>query len=173
MASARGVWMTDADGRRYLDAYNNVPCVGHSHPRVVEAIARQARRLNTNMRYLHETAIELAERLSGDLPGGLDTVMFVNSGLRGERPRVADGDGVHREPRRAVHDRAYHGITEAIAALSPERVGGAVGRPARRDLGAARRAIAGRTATRPSFAAALERSRRAGSRRPPRSSMGS
>ena len=39
-----GVWLIDADGRRYLDAYNNVPVVGHGHPRVVEAIVRQARR---------------------------------------------------------------------------------------------------------------------------------
>ncbi len=60
LVSAQGVWMTDVDGRRYLDAYNNVPCVGHAHPRVTEAIARQARRLNTNLRYLHEGAIELS-----------------------------------------------------------------------------------------------------------------
>ena len=71
-----------ADGRRYLDAYNNVPCVGHGHPRVAEAIARQGRRLNTNMRYLHE----IGDRARGapdrdDAAGaGLDTVMFVNSG---------------------------------------------------------------------------------------------
>ncbi len=80
MASAEGVWMVDVDGRRYLDAYNNVPCVGHAHPRVTEAIARASRRLNTNLRYLHEGAIELAERLSATMPPGLDTVFFVNSG---------------------------------------------------------------------------------------------
>ena len=75
-----GVWLIDADGRRYLDAYNNVPVVGHEHPRVVEAIVRQARRLNTNMRYLHETALEVAERLIASTGGALDVVMFVNSG---------------------------------------------------------------------------------------------
>ena len=48
LVAANGVWMSDADGRAYLDAYNNVPCVGHSHPRVTEAIARQSRTLNTN-----------------------------------------------------------------------------------------------------------------------------
>ena len=77
---ATGVWLIDAEGRRYLDAYNNVPVVGHEHPRVVEAIVRQARRLNTNMRYLHETALEVAERLIASTGGALDTVMFVNSG---------------------------------------------------------------------------------------------
>ena len=61
VAHAEGAWMTDVDGRRYLDAYNNVPCVGHGHPRVTEAIARQTRRLNTNLRYLHEGAVVLAE----------------------------------------------------------------------------------------------------------------
>ncbi len=35
-----GVWVWDADGRRYLDCYNNVPHVGHCHPKVVEAICK-------------------------------------------------------------------------------------------------------------------------------------
>ena len=51
-------------GGRLLDAYNNVPCVGHGHPRVTAAIARQTARINTHMRYLHASAIELAERLA-------------------------------------------------------------------------------------------------------------
>src|SRR5581483_8400886 len=80
MESARGVWMTGTDGRRYLDMYNNVPCVGHSHPRVTEAVTRQWRTLNTNLRYLHSSAVRLAERLAGTCPDGLDTVLFVNSG---------------------------------------------------------------------------------------------
>ncbi|HEX6845147.1 MAG TPA: aminotransferase class III-fold pyridoxal phosphate-dependent enzyme, partial [Actinomycetota bacterium] len=120
MASARGVWMTDTQGRRYLDMYNNVPCVGHAHPRVTEAVARQARRLNTNLRYLHETAIELAERLIATCPQGLDTVLFVNSGseandLAWRLATIATGNrgGL-------CTANAYHGITEAIAALSPE-----------------------------------------------------
>ncbi len=80
LVRGRGTWMEAADGRRYLDAYNNVPVVGHAHPRVVEAIARQAAALNTNTRYLHEHVVELAERLVATMPGGLDTVLFVNSG---------------------------------------------------------------------------------------------
>jgi len=80
VADADGVWITDSAGRRYLDAYNNVPCVGHSHPRVTTAIARQSRQINTHMRYLHPAAIELAERLAGLCPPELDTVLLVNSG---------------------------------------------------------------------------------------------
>src|SRR5262249_33214687 len=75
-----GAFMFDAEGRPYLDAYNNVPVVGHSHPRVVEAISRQAATLNTNTRYLHENVVELAERLTASMPEGLDTCVFVNSG---------------------------------------------------------------------------------------------
>ena len=61
-----GAWLIDADGRRILDAYNNVPVLGHCHPRVNEAIVRQTRALNTNARYLYEPLVELAERLAGD-----------------------------------------------------------------------------------------------------------
>ncbi len=97
-----------------------MPVVGHAHPRVTEAIARQARTLNTNMRYLHPTVIELAERLVATTPDELDTVMFVNTGseandLAWRLATVASGNrgGV-------CTDFAYHGVTEAIAALSPE-----------------------------------------------------
>jgi 4-aminobutyrate aminotransferase-like enzyme/Ser/Thr protein kinase RdoA (MazF antagonist) len=119
MVGGDGVWMVDADGRRYLDAYNNVPVVGHSHPRVVEAIARQARLLNTNTRYLHESALELAQRLTATMPKGLDTCMFVNSGSEANdlawqlATQVSGGSGG------IVSAWAYHGVTAAIAALSP------------------------------------------------------
>ncbi len=58
-----GVWLFDADGRRYLDMYNNVPCVGHAHPRVVEAMRVQAATLNVHSRYLHSGILDYAERL--------------------------------------------------------------------------------------------------------------
>ena len=114
-----GPWLIDRAGRRYLDAYNNVPVVGHAHPRVVDAIARQAATLNTNSRYLHEHVVELAERLTDSLPEGLDTVMFVNSGSEANdlawrlATTVTGGDaGI-------VTDWAYHGVTHAIADFSP------------------------------------------------------
>jgi 4-aminobutyrate aminotransferase-like enzyme/Ser/Thr protein kinase RdoA (MazF antagonist) len=120
MASASGVWMTDTSGRRYLDMYNNVVCLGHSHPRVTSAVARQWRVLNTNLRYLHHSAIELAERLVETCPPGLDTVLFVNSGSEANdlawriaRRQTGNAGGL-------CTDFAYHGITDAIAALSPE-----------------------------------------------------
>jgi 4-aminobutyrate aminotransferase-like enzyme/Ser/Thr protein kinase RdoA (MazF antagonist) len=120
MVRAEGVWMIDAVGRRYLDAYNNVPVVGHSHPRVVDAIARQGRLLNTNMRYLHGAAVELAERLLATTPPELDTCLFVNSGSEANElawriltATTGHGGGI-------VTEHAYHGVTTATAALSPE-----------------------------------------------------
>jgi 4-aminobutyrate aminotransferase-like enzyme/Ser/Thr protein kinase RdoA (MazF antagonist) len=126
MASASGVWMTDTSGRRYLDMYNNVPCVGHAHPRVSSAVARQWRVLNTNMRYLHAATIELAERLIATCPPGLDTVLFVNSGSEANdlawrlaRSHTGNTGGLATEC-------AYHGITAAVADLSPEILPGMV-----------------------------------------------
>ncbi|MGZ5345169.1 MAG: aminotransferase class III-fold pyridoxal phosphate-dependent enzyme [Actinomycetota bacterium] len=117
-----GVWLHDAEGSRYLDCYNNVPVVGHCHPRVSEAIARQARLLNTNMRYLHDAAVELAERIVATMPAGsgLDTVLFVNSGSEANDTawRLATswtGAGGGLATR-----YAYHGVTQAIADVSPE-----------------------------------------------------
>ncbi|HKT54833.1 MAG TPA: aminotransferase class III-fold pyridoxal phosphate-dependent enzyme, partial [Caulobacteraceae bacterium] len=57
LVRGEGVWVEDAAGRRYLDCYNNVPHLGHCHPQVVAAIARQAAQLNIHTRYLHETVV--------------------------------------------------------------------------------------------------------------------
>ncbi len=115
-----GVWLYEADGTRLLDAYNNVPVVGHCHPRVTEAVVRQTRALNTHARYLYEPLIELAERLAASMPPGLDTVMLVNSGSEANELawRLALAATGHRGA--VVTDHAYHGVTTAIADLSPE-----------------------------------------------------
>ena len=120
LVRGEGVFLFGPNGERYLDAYNNVPVVGHCHPDVVRAIAAQMWRLNTNTRYLNETSIELAERLVGSAPGHFDRVLFVNSGseandLAWRIARFATG---HRG---AIVTRfAYHGVTEATTDLSPE-----------------------------------------------------
>ena len=125
------VWLIDAAGRKYLDCYNNVAHVGHCHPKVVAALGRQAARLNTNTRYLHENVVRYAERLSATLPAGLDTFFFCNSGSEANDlalriARTATGrHGI------AVLDWAYHGHTQALIEISPykyKRAGGA-GRP--------------------------------------------
>src|SRR5918911_5363989 len=73
-------YLYDDEGRRYLDAYNNVAHVGHCHPRVVAAGQQQMALLNTNTRYLSELILEYAERLTATLPESLSVCYFVNSG---------------------------------------------------------------------------------------------
>jgi 4-aminobutyrate aminotransferase-like enzyme len=120
LVRGEGVWMFDPDDRRYLDCYNNVPVVGHSHPRVARAVAEQQRLLATHSRYLHEAVVELAERLKASLPPALDAVLILNSGseandLAWRIARAATGraGGI-------VTAYAYHGLTDATHALSPE-----------------------------------------------------
>ena len=57
-----GAWLFDKQGKRYLDMYNNVPCVGHANAHVVEAISRQMATLSVHSRYLHEGVLDYAER---------------------------------------------------------------------------------------------------------------
>ena len=95
-------------------------------------------------------AIELAERLVATCPRRPRHRAVRELGLRGERPRVADRATFTGRRGGLCTDFAYHGITEAIAALSPETLAGAAGAGARRDLGAARRLPRARTSTRPS-----------------------
>jgi 4-aminobutyrate aminotransferase-like enzyme len=120
LVRGEGVWLFDPDDRRYLDCYNNVAVVGHSHPRVVQAVTQQQQLLATHSRYLHEAVVELAERLQATLPPELDAVMFVNSGseandLAWRIARAATGRGGA-----VVTACAYHGLSEATHALSPE-----------------------------------------------------
>ncbi|MCZ6869171.1 MAG: aspartate aminotransferase family protein [Gammaproteobacteria bacterium] len=75
-----GVWLSDPDGRRYLDMYNNVPCVGHAHPHVVEAMHRQAATLNVHSRYLHAGILDYAERLMDLHADPLTSVVFTCTG---------------------------------------------------------------------------------------------
>lgn len=113
------VWLYDAAGRRYLDVYNNVAHVGHSHPAVVEAICQQTALLATHTRYLHEAVLDYAEQLTSRLPPHLDTCIFVNSGSEANDVawRIARSATGNRGAMVMAH--AYHGITEAISALTP------------------------------------------------------
>lgn len=117
-----GAWLFDDQGRKYLDVYNNVPHVGHSNPRVADAICDQVRTLNTHTRYLHSNVLDYAERLAGKLPGPLDTTMFCCTGseanelaLRLARASTG-GEGI------IVTDSAYHGNTRATFEVSTEDI---------------------------------------------------
>jgi 4-aminobutyrate aminotransferase-like enzyme/Ser/Thr protein kinase RdoA (MazF antagonist) len=114
-----GVWLYDPQGRAYLDVYNNVPHVGHTHPAVVAAIQKQTGILATHTRYLHENILKYAEALTARLPAHLNACIFVNSGSEANdvawrMARMATG---HQGG--LVMEYAYHGITDAVAALTP------------------------------------------------------
>ncbi|HEY0201527.1 MAG TPA: aspartate aminotransferase family protein [Burkholderiaceae bacterium] len=113
------VWLYDADGERYLDVYNNVASMGHCHPHVVQAVARQLGALNTHTRYLNETVIAYAERLLGtfgDVPRHL-MMTCTGSEANDLALRIAQ---THTGATGIVVTRlAYHGLTNAIAAVSP------------------------------------------------------
>jgi 4-aminobutyrate aminotransferase-like enzyme len=117
---AEGVWMYDASGRRYLDAYNNVPVVGHCHPQVVDALTRQARTLNTHTRYLAEQPLQLAEELLATLPRELDSVIFTCTGSEANDLAVRISKAVTGGSGFIVTEFAYHGATDVIAGMSPE-----------------------------------------------------
>jgi 4-aminobutyrate aminotransferase-like enzyme/Ser/Thr protein kinase RdoA (MazF antagonist) len=119
---AEGVWIHEPDGRRLLDAYNNVPIVGHCHPRVVDAIVRQTRLGAVNARYLAEPLVELAERLLVTFPpqAGLDTVLLVNSGSEANDLAWRLATEATGRAGGLVTENAYHGVTAATTALSPE-----------------------------------------------------
>jgi 4-aminobutyrate aminotransferase-like enzyme len=116
---AEGVWLYAPDGTAYLDVYNNVPSVGHCHPRVVEAVRAQIGRLNTHTRYLTDTVVDYAERLVATFPPALSQVMLTCTGseaidLALRIARFTTGaSGV------IVTANAYHGVTAAAAEVSP------------------------------------------------------
>ena len=122
LVRGEGVWLYDADGRRYLDMYNNVAHVGHCHPRVVDAICRQAQLLNTNTRYLHENILDYAERLTAKFPTDLDTAMFCCTGSEANELALRIARSVTGATGVIVTDYAYHGNSQATYEISPEDV---------------------------------------------------
>jgi 4-aminobutyrate aminotransferase-like enzyme/Ser/Thr protein kinase RdoA (MazF antagonist) len=124
-------WMQhlyDETGRAFLDFYNNVPLVGHCHPRVVQAAQKQLALLNTNTRYLHDLVNRYAERLTAHLPDPLRVCFFVNSGseanelaLRLARAHTGREDVI-------VLEHAYHGNTSTLSDISPYKFDGPGGR---------------------------------------------
>jgi 4-aminobutyrate aminotransferase-like enzyme len=118
LVRGEGVWVFDADGKRYLDAYNNVPHVGHCHPRVVEALAKQARTLNSHTRYLDETVVNYAERLLSTFHPSLERVFLTCTGSESNELalRIARECTGHMGVISSAY--AYHGNTAAVAQIS-------------------------------------------------------
>ena len=123
---AEGVWMWDDAGRRYLDCYNNVPHVGHGHPRVVEAVARQASELDTHSRYLHDGILDYAERLTASFAPALSQMLFTCTGSEAMDVALRMAQAATGRAGLIATDNTYHGNTAAVSQLSTRRppVGG-------------------------------------------------
>jgi len=121
-------YLYDEEGRTYLDMRNNVPHVGHSHPKVVWALQKQAALLNTNTRYLQENLIQYTERLLSYFPPELNVCYFVNSGSEANELayRLAK---THTERKDILAiEGAYHGNTEELVNISHYKFSGKGGK---------------------------------------------
>jgi 4-aminobutyrate aminotransferase-like enzyme len=116
-----GVWLWDAGGRRYLDCYNNVPHVGHCHPRVVQAICDQAAVLNTHTRYLHDLVLDYIERLTATLGHGISQAIMACTGSEANDIALRMAQAVTGKTGIIATDNTYHGNTAAVSALSSRR----------------------------------------------------
>lgn len=123
----RGAYLYDHTGRAFLDGVNNICHVGHSHPLVVEALARQAAKLNTNTRYLHDTIVEYSERLTRTFPAPLRVAFLVCSGSEANELALRIARTVTGRQHTIALDWGYHGNTNAcidVSAYKFNRKGG-------------------------------------------------
>ena len=114
-----GVWLTDHQGRRYLDAYNNVPVVGHCNPKVVAAMTAQASTLCTHTRYLHDGILTYAERLLAHFPSDLNRLMLTCTGSEANDLAIRIAEAVTGGTGVVVTSNAYHGVSHLLAKMSP------------------------------------------------------
>jgi 4-aminobutyrate aminotransferase-like enzyme/Ser/Thr protein kinase RdoA (MazF antagonist) len=117
-------YLYDETGRAYLDVYNNVPLVGHSHPRVVKAAQQQLALLNTNTRYLHDNITRYAEALTALMPAPLKVCYFLNSASEANELALRLARAHTRQYDIIVLDAAYHGHTNALIDISPYKFNG-------------------------------------------------
>jgi 4-aminobutyrate aminotransferase-like enzyme len=122
LVRGEGVWLFDADGNKYLDMYNNVAHVGHCHPRVVNAICKQASVLNTHTRYLHKNVLDYAERLTDKLPDDLDTAMFCCTGSEANELALRIARAVTGGTGIVVTESSYHGNSQATFEISTHSI---------------------------------------------------
>jgi 4-aminobutyrate aminotransferase-like enzyme len=117
-----GVWLWDANGRKYLDCYNNVPHVGHCNPRVVDAICRQASTLNTHTRYLHDGILDYIDRLTATMAPSLDTAILTCTGSEANDIALRMAEAMTGKRGIISTDATYHGNTSLVSQLSKSNV---------------------------------------------------
>lgn len=123
LCSGEGVWLKNLNGDRYLDLYNNVPCVGHANPRVVENLAEQAATLNIHSRYLHEGVVTYVERLVGLHHDGIESAILGCSGTESTEMAITLARTVTGRRGIICTDATYHGNSSLVSRLSGLPVG--------------------------------------------------
>ncbi|POY52374.1 aspartate aminotransferase family protein [Pectobacterium versatile] len=119
LVRGEGQYLWDADGKKYLDVYNNVASIGHCHPAVIDAVHQQMTQLNTHTRYLHERILDYSEQLLATAPTAINRAMYMCTGSEANdlAIRVArawsGGTGV------IVSREAYHGTSDLTSGVSP------------------------------------------------------
>jgi 4-aminobutyrate aminotransferase-like enzyme len=119
MARGEGVFLYDVHGRRYLDVYNNVPSIGHSHPAVAEAVARQIAVLNIHTRYLTAPVESYAEALLSKFPAPLSNLVMTCTGSESNDLAMRVAEAATGKAGFVVTRAAYHGNTRHVTAISP------------------------------------------------------
>lgn len=115
LVSGQGVWLTADDGTQYLDAYNNVPHVGHAHPRVADAVSEQMRKLSLHTRYLNSRVVDYAEALLATHHDSLNRVSFGNSGSEANELAIRMARFASGHTGLLFSDYSYHGTTITLA----------------------------------------------------------
>ena len=119
LVRGEGVYLYSADGRRYLDCYNNIPSVGHCNPHVADAIARQAKTLNIHSRYIADEVVEYAERLLGTFHNSFEQIMFTCTGSEANDQALRIARMLGRGRGIICTNYTYHGNTAAVDQISP------------------------------------------------------
>jgi 4-aminobutyrate aminotransferase-like enzyme len=114
----QGVELFDPEGRRYVDMYNNVPCVGHANPHVAEAMARQQSTLNVHSRYLHEGIVAFAERLTALHGPEIESVIFSCSGTEANEVALRMARMATGKAGIVCTNATYHGNSEAVGKMT-------------------------------------------------------
>ena len=118
LVRGEGIWLFDADGKRYMDIYNNVPVAGHCHPRIVEAMQRQASTLNTHSRYVNETVLAYSERLLAHHADPLDSLIMSCSGSEALEVAVQMARAATGGQALLISNATYHGNTTEIRRMT-------------------------------------------------------
>lgn len=121
LVRGEGVWVWDAAGKRYLDCYNNVPHVGHCHPRVVQAICKQAGTLNTHTRYVHDGVLDYIERLTATFDHGISQAIMTCTGSEANDIALRMAQAATGKTGIIATDATYHGNTMAVSQLSTRK----------------------------------------------------